>query len=139
MAHKARTKTRTPTKRTSSTRSTFDSSKTHGRRQADGRRARAADLDVGTRGRERVQRLERAGVIRGYRAEVDPRAVGFPIATSDPSYCAGPARADPGDRPRDTRGRGVLPDHREDCYLLKLHLRAIDELEELLDRFTPTD
>src|ERR687898_804858 len=25
----------------------------------------------------------------------------------------------------------------EDCYLLKLHLRAIDELEELLDRFTP--
>ena len=25
----------------------------------------------------------------------------------------------------------------EDCYLLKLHLRAIDELEDLLDRFTP--
>ena len=29
---------------------------------------------------ERVQRLERAGVITGYRAEVDPKAIGFPIA-----------------------------------------------------------
>src|SRR4029453_18000373 len=29
---------------------------------------------------ERIQRLERAGVITGYRAEVDPKAIGFPIA-----------------------------------------------------------
>src|SRR5207247_5721473 len=28
---------------------------------------------------ERIQRLERAGVITGYRAEVDPKAIGFPI------------------------------------------------------------
>src|SRR5437667_2152624 len=28
---------------------------------------------------ERVQRLERAGVITGYRAEIDPRAVGYPL------------------------------------------------------------
>ena len=28
---------------------------------------------------ERVQRLEEAGVITGYRVEVDPRAIGFPI------------------------------------------------------------
>jgi Lrp/AsnC family transcriptional regulator, leucine-responsive regulatory protein len=25
----------------------------------------------------------------------------------------------------------------EDCYLLRLHLRAIADLEEVLDRFTP--
>jgi RNase adaptor protein for sRNA GlmZ degradation len=25
----------------------------------------------------------------------------------------------------------------EDCFFLKLHLRSIDELEEILDRFTP--
>jgi Lrp/AsnC family leucine-responsive transcriptional regulator len=25
----------------------------------------------------------------------------------------------------------------EDCYLLRLHLRSIDDLEEILDRFTP--
>src|SRR5918999_1586779 len=29
---------------------------------------------------ERVQRLERSGVITGYRAEVDPGRIGFPIA-----------------------------------------------------------
>ena len=29
---------------------------------------------------ERVQRLERAGVIAGYRAEIDPSAVGFPVS-----------------------------------------------------------
>ena len=28
---------------------------------------------------ERVQRLERAGVITGYRAELDPRALGYPL------------------------------------------------------------
>jgi Lrp/AsnC family leucine-responsive transcriptional regulator len=25
----------------------------------------------------------------------------------------------------------------EDCYLLRLHVRAIDDLEEVLDHFTP--
>jgi Lrp/AsnC family leucine-responsive transcriptional regulator len=25
----------------------------------------------------------------------------------------------------------------EDCYFMKLYLRAIDDLEEILDRFTP--
>src|SRR5437867_966530 len=29
---------------------------------------------------ERVQRLERAGVIAGYRAELDPRALGFAVS-----------------------------------------------------------
>src|SRR5918996_172627 len=29
---------------------------------------------------ERVQRLEDTGVISGYHAEIDPRAVGFPIS-----------------------------------------------------------
>ena len=29
---------------------------------------------------ERVRRLEEAGVIRGYRADVDPEKLGFPIA-----------------------------------------------------------
>src|SRR4029453_3235507 len=29
---------------------------------------------------ERVERLERAGVISGYRAEIDAGAVGFPVA-----------------------------------------------------------
>jgi Lrp/AsnC family transcriptional regulator, leucine-responsive regulatory protein len=87
---------------------------------------------------ERLQRLERAGVITGYRADVDPRAIGFPIAAI--------VRVRPASRqlqriPEIARATPeVVECHRitgEDCYLLKLHLRAIDDLEELLDRFTP--
>ena len=87
---------------------------------------------------ERLQRLERAGVITGYRAEVDPKAVGFPIAAI--------VRIRPATRQlqripeiaRDTPE--VVECYRitgEDCFLLKLQLRAMDDLEELLDRFTP--
>lgn len=34
---------------------------------------------------ERVQRLERAGVINGYHAAVDPKAIGYPLAASSAS------------------------------------------------------
>jgi Lrp/AsnC family leucine-responsive transcriptional regulator len=87
---------------------------------------------------ERLQRLEQAGVITGYRAEVDPKALGFPIAAI--------VRIRPATRQlqripeiaRDTPE--VVECYRitgEDCFLLKLQLRAMDDLEELLDRFTP--
>ena len=87
---------------------------------------------------ERVQRLERAGVITGYHAEVDPRAVGFPIAAIVR------IRPAPGQLTRIPDVARKTPEVAEcyritgeDCYLLRLHLRSIDELEELLDRFTP--
>jgi Lrp/AsnC family transcriptional regulator, leucine-responsive regulatory protein len=85
---------------------------------------------------ERVQRLERAGVITGYRAEVDPKAVGFPIAAV--------VRVRPTTRqlqkiPELAREIPEVVDcHRitgEDCYFVKLHLRSMDDLEEILDRF----
>jgi len=44
-----------------------------------------------------------------------------------------------GELARDTPD--VVECHRitgEDCFLLKLHLRSIDDLEPILDRFTPT-
>ncbi len=87
---------------------------------------------------ERLQRLERAGVIVGYRAELDPKALGFPIAAV--------VRVRPASRqlqriPEVARATPeVVECHRitgEDCFLLKLHLRSIDDLEEILDRFTP--
>ena len=87
---------------------------------------------------ERVQRLERTGVITGYHAEVDPRAVGFPISA------VVRIRPAPGQLARIPELARETPEvaecHRitgEDCYLLRLHLRSIDDLEELLDRFTP--
>ncbi len=87
---------------------------------------------------ERVQRLERAGVIAGYRAEIDPAALGFPVSA------VVRIRPSPGqlqripDIARETAEVGEC--YRitgEDCYLLRLHLRSIDDLEEVLDRFTP--
>jgi Lrp/AsnC family leucine-responsive transcriptional regulator len=87
---------------------------------------------------ERVQRLERAGVITGYHAEVDPARLGFPISA------VVRIRPSPGQLARIPEIARDTPEVAEcyritgeDCYLLKLHLRAIDELEALLDRFTP--
>ena len=85
---------------------------------------------------ERVQRLERAGVITGYRAQVDPKAIGFPIAAV--------VRVRPTTRqlqkiPELAREIPEVVDcHRitgEDCFFVKLHLRSMDDLEEILDRF----
>jgi Lrp/AsnC family transcriptional regulator, leucine-responsive regulatory protein len=85
---------------------------------------------------DRVQRLERAGVITGYRADVDPRTIGFPIAVI--------VRIRPTTRQlyRIPELAKELPEvvecHRitgEDCFFLKLHLRSMDDLEEILDRF----
>ena len=87
---------------------------------------------------ERVQRLERAGAIKGYRAELDPAVVGFPVAA------VVRIRPSPGQLQRIPEIARETPEvaecHRitgEDCYLLRLHLRSMDELEEILDRFTP--
>ena len=87
---------------------------------------------------ERVQRLEKAGVITGYHANVEPKALGFAFAAV--------VRVAPDSRqlqkiPEIARETPeVLECHRitgEDCFFLKLHLRSIDELEDILDRFTP--
>jgi Lrp/AsnC family transcriptional regulator, leucine-responsive regulatory protein len=85
---------------------------------------------------ERVQRLEQAGVITGYRAEVDPKAVGYPIAAV---VRVRPAAHQLPKIPEVARATPeVVECHRitgEDCFFLKLHLRAMDDLEEILDRF----
>jgi Lrp/AsnC family transcriptional regulator, leucine-responsive regulatory protein len=87
---------------------------------------------------ERVQRLERAGVIAGYHADVDPSKLGFPVAAIVR------IRPAPGQLARIPEVARETPEvvecYRitgEDCFLIKLYLRAIDELEEVLDRFTP--
>jgi len=85
---------------------------------------------------ERVQRLERAGVITGYRAEVDPKAVGFPIAAV---VRVRPTTLQLQKIPELAREIPEVVDcHRitgEDCYFVKLHLRSMDDLEAILDRF----
>ena len=85
---------------------------------------------------ERVQRLEREGVITGYRADVDPRALGYSLTAIVR------VKPSPGQLARIPDLAAEIPEvgecHRitgEDCFFLKVHLRSIDELSELLDRF----
>jgi Lrp/AsnC family leucine-responsive transcriptional regulator len=85
---------------------------------------------------ERVRRLEEAGVIRGYRLELDPTALGLPIA----AYIR--IRPNPGQLPRIAELAQQIPEvvecHRvtgEDCFILKVHIPAIDQLDRLLDSF----
>lgn len=87
---------------------------------------------------ERVQRLEEAGVIAGYRLDIDPRALGLPVAVY--------VRVRPGPRQLQKVAQlaidtpQVVECHRitgEDCFLLKVQVEAIDGLETILDRFLP--
>ena len=85
---------------------------------------------------ERVQRMERAGIITGYRMEVSPAALGLPVTAF--------ARVRPtaGQLPKVAELAARLPQvtecHRitgEDCFLLKLHAAAMEQVEEILDQF----
>jgi Lrp/AsnC family leucine-responsive transcriptional regulator len=87
---------------------------------------------------ERLQRLEASGTIIGYRAEIDPRAVGLPLSavirirpgTGQTQKVAEVAQAT----------SEVVECNRitgEDCYVMKAHLRDVAHLEEVIDRFTP--
>ena len=86
--------------------------------------------------RERVARLEEAGVIRGYRLDVDPAAIGLPVA----AWVR--IRPGPGQLPRVAELALRVPEvsecHRvsgEDCFLLKVHVPSIEALETVLDQF----
>ncbi len=85
---------------------------------------------------ERVQRMERAGVITGYRMEVNPAALGLPVTAF------ARIRPAPGQLPKIAQLAAELPEvsecHRitgEDCFMIKVHAAAIEDLEATLDRF----
>jgi Lrp/AsnC family transcriptional regulator, leucine-responsive regulatory protein len=85
---------------------------------------------------ERVRRLEEVGVIRGYRLDLDPAALGLPLT----AYIR--IRPDPGQLPKVAELARGIPEvvecHRitgEDCFILKAHFPAIDQLDRLLDQF----
>ena len=85
---------------------------------------------------ERLQRLERSGVITGYRADVDPRALGYELLAI--------VRVKPAARqlPNIPELAEQIPEIAEclrvtgeDCFIMRVHLRSIDDLGGLLDRF----
>ena len=86
--------------------------------------------------RERVARLEESGVIRGYRLDVDPAALGLPIT----AWVR--VRPGPGQLTRVAELAARVPEvaecHRvsgEECFLLRVHVASIEALEPVLDRF----
>lgn len=86
--------------------------------------------------RERVQRLEEAGVIRGYRLDIDPRTIGLPIAAIIRVRPAPGQLQRVADLAREITN--VTECHRitgEDCFIVKIYLDAIDSLDGVLDRF----
>ena len=87
---------------------------------------------------ERLGRLERAGVIRGYHASLDPVALGYPL-TAVIRIRPAPGQlhklaAIASDAPEVVECDRITG---EDCYLLKAHVRSVGHLEELIDAFTP--
>jgi Lrp/AsnC family transcriptional regulator, leucine-responsive regulatory protein len=85
---------------------------------------------------ERLARLEDDGTIRGYRAEVDPRALGYSLSVV--------IRVRPAPRELKkvadlaVRTPEVVECHRitgEDCYFMKAHVRDVTHMEEVIDLF----
>jgi Lrp/AsnC family leucine-responsive transcriptional regulator len=85
---------------------------------------------------ERLQRLERSGAIMGYHAKVDPRALGL--------FLPAVIRIRPA--PRELHKVAELAQRTpevveclritgEDCFIMKLHLRDVEHLEEVIDQF----
>nr|WP_203922976.1 Lrp/AsnC family transcriptional regulator [Rugosimonospora africana] len=86
---------------------------------------------------ERVARLEAAGVIAGYRMDIDPAALDMPI-TALVRIRPGPGQLSKVAEAAQQTAQ-VVECHRitgEDCFLLKVHAPSIGELERILDRFT---
>jgi Lrp/AsnC family leucine-responsive transcriptional regulator len=85
---------------------------------------------------ERIQRMERAGVITGYRVDISPAALGLPVTVFVR------IRPTAGQLPKIVELARQTPEisecHRisgEDCFLIKMHAAAIEDIEKTLDRF----
>jgi Lrp/AsnC family leucine-responsive transcriptional regulator len=97
--------------------------------------ARRVGVSVPT-ARDRIRRLHETGVIRGYRLDIDPAALGLPVA----AFVR--VRPGPGQLPKIAELARSLPQvaecHRitgEDCFLVRVHAPDVAAFEEVLDRF----
>ena len=88
--------------------------------------------------RERVGRLERAGVIRGYQLDLDPAAFGLPVT----AWVR--VRPGPGQLPKIVELLQDSPQvsecyriSGEDCFLFKVHAPSVEALEVVLDTLLP--
>lgn len=95
--------------------------------------AKVAGLSVSATA-ERVKRLEERGVIRGWRADLDPVAAGCPLL-AHVLVSVGPGKEDAGFRKLVRREEAVLECHAVTgrwSYLLKLRLANLEALDTFL-------
>ena len=85
---------------------------------------------------DRVRRLEREGVIRGYRAELDPRRLGLGLSVLVRVRPAPRQLAVVAELAR--QSEEVVECHRvtgDDCFVMTAHVRDVEHMEQLIDRF----
>jgi Lrp/AsnC family leucine-responsive transcriptional regulator len=85
---------------------------------------------------DRLKRLEDEGVITGYRADVNPRALGYSLGVVIRIRPAPRQIAAVAQLARDTPE--VVECHRvtgDDCYVMTAYVRDVEHLEEVIDRF----
>jgi Lrp/AsnC family leucine-responsive transcriptional regulator len=85
---------------------------------------------------ERLARLEQRGVIRGYHADIDPRALGLSLGA------VVRIRPAPGQLQNVADAAVTTPEvvectriTGEDCYIMRANVRDVEHLEEVIDRF----
>jgi Lrp/AsnC family leucine-responsive transcriptional regulator len=85
---------------------------------------------------ERLARLERDRVVVGYRAEIDPRALELSLTVVIR------IRPSPGQLPNVAKLARETPEiieclriTGEDCFIMRAHMRDVEHLEEVIDRF----
>ena len=85
---------------------------------------------------ERLKRLEAEGVVTGFRAEVDPRKLGYALGAIIRIRPAPRLLAEVAALARDTPE--VVECHRvtgDDCYVTTVYVRDVEHLEAVIDAF----
>lgn len=87
---------------------------------------------------ERVRRMEEAGIILGYHADIDPMKIGMPITAFIRMSVVGDVFTKITNLVKNSpevvechRGTGA------DSFIMKVNVRSVEHLEGLIDRLTP--
>lgn len=87
---------------------------------------------------ERVRRMEEAGIILGYHADVNPMKIGMPITAFIRMSVVGDVFAKITNVVKSSSE--VVECHRgtgADSFIMKVNVRSVEHLEALIDRLTP--
>jgi len=87
---------------------------------------------------QRVRRMEDEGIIRAYRAEISPLAVGLPISAFIRMSVVGNVLVKLTQRFRSMPE--IVECHRgtgEDSFILKVNVVSVEHLQDVIDRLTP--